>query len=37
MLLINVERDLGERERQTGSSVEFMIGYGLTPADVRRV
>ncbi|KKB78011.1 hypothetical protein VW35_12915 [Devosia soli] len=37
MLLINVERDLGERERQTGSSVEFLIGYGLTPADVRRV
>jgi len=37
MLLINVERDLGQGQSQTGSSVEFLIGYGLTPADVRRV
>lgn len=37
MLLINVERDLGVHHSQTGSSVEFLIGYGLTPADVRRV
>jgi hypothetical protein len=37
MLLINVERDLGRGQSQTGSSVEFLIGYGLTPADVRRV
>jgi len=37
MLLINVERDLGDRQSRTGSSVEFLIGYGLTPADVRRV
>ena len=37
MLLINVERDLGQGQSQTGSSIEFLIGYGLTPADVRRV
>lgn len=37
MLLINVERDLGGVQSQTGSSVEFLIGYGLSPADVRRV
>ncbi|AHG48486.1 hypothetical protein RLEG12_06065 (plasmid) [Rhizobium leguminosarum bv. trifolii CB782] len=37
MLLINVERDLDLGQSQAGSSVEFLIGYGLTPADVRRV
>jgi hypothetical protein len=37
MLLINVERDLGYGQSQTGSSVEFLIGYGLGAADVRRV
>lgn len=37
MLLINVERDLDLAERQTGGSVEFLIGYGIGPADVRRV
>lgn len=37
MLLINVERDLADRSREEGASVEFLIGYGLGPADVRRV
>lgn len=37
MLLINVERDLDATQSQSGSSVEFMIGYGLVAADVRRV
>lgn len=37
MLLINVERDLNYAQAQAGSSVEFLIGYGLGPADVRRV
>ncbi|WP_064685632.1 YjfK family protein [Rhizobium bangladeshense] len=37
MLLINVERDLDLGQTQAGSSVEFLIGYGLAPADVRRV
>ncbi|MEX6506737.1 DUF2491 family protein [Jiella sp. M17.18] len=37
MLLINVERDLSEAARREGGSVEFMLGYGLGPADVRRV
>jgi len=35
MLLINIERDLDER--QAGGSVEFLLGYGIGPADVRRV
>jgi hypothetical protein len=35
MLLINVERDLDQA--QQGSSIEFLIGYGIGPADVRRV
>jgi hypothetical protein len=37
MLLINVERDLEQAQNSTGSSVEFLIGYGIGPADVRRV
>jgi hypothetical protein len=37
MLLINVERDLGQAQSRAGSSVEFLLGYGLEPADVRRV
>jgi hypothetical protein len=37
MLLINVERDLDRGSSQIGGSVEFLIGYGLGPADVRRV
>lgn len=37
MLLINIERDLGEQNARQGGSVEFMIGYGLSPADVHRV
>ena len=37
MLLINIERDIGEGVSRQGGSVEFMIGYGLAPADVRRV
>lgn len=37
MLLLNVERDLAEHARAQGGSVEFLIGYGLGPADVRKV
>jgi hypothetical protein len=37
MLLINIERDIGEGASRQGGSVEFMIGYGLAPADVQRV
>ncbi|MEM1234197.1 MAG: DUF2491 family protein [Pseudomonadota bacterium] len=37
MLLINIEREVGADVRAQGGSVEFMIGYGLSPADVRRV
>ena len=37
MLLINIERDLAERTSRQGASVEFLIGYGLSPADIRRV
>ncbi|GGA99339.1 hypothetical protein GCM10011491_29510 [Brucella endophytica] len=37
MLLINVERDLEQGYGPAGGSVEFLIGYGLGPADVRRV
>ena len=37
MLLINVERDLADRAAREGASVEFLIGYGLAPADIRRV
>ena len=37
MLLINIERDIGEGASRQGGSVEFMIGYGLALADVQRV
>ncbi|MCQ0987707.1 DUF2491 family protein [Jiella marina] len=37
MLLINIERDLAEGARRQGGSVEFLLGYGLSPADVKRV
>ena len=37
MLLINVERDLGQGQSRVGSSVEFLLGYGLEASDVRRV
>lgn len=37
MLLINIERDIAERASREGGSVEFLLGYGLSPADVRRV
>ena len=37
MLLINIERDLGQDARRQGASVEFIIGYGLLPGDVRRL
>ena len=37
MLLLNVERDLADRSRSEGASVEFLIGYGLGPAAIRRV
>lgn len=36
MLLINIERDLGTGASQ-GASVEFILGYGLMAADVRRL
>jgi hypothetical protein len=35
MLLINIERDL--EQQRAGGSVEFLLGYGLGAADVRRV
>ncbi|MBA3520175.1 MAG: DUF2491 family protein [Rhizobiales bacterium] len=37
MLLINVERDLDQGHARQGGSIEFLIGYGFSPADVRRV
>ena len=37
MLLINIERDLDDRSVAEGSSIEFLIGYGLGPADLRKV
>lgn len=37
MLLLNVERDLDQGQSLAGSSIEFLIGYGIAPADVRRV
>lgn len=37
MLLLNVERDIEQGQSLAGSSIEFLIGYGIAPADVRRV
>ncbi|NDW03127.1 DUF2491 family protein [Jiella pacifica] len=37
MLLINIERDIAQRASREGGSVEFLLGYGLSPGDVRRV
>lgn len=37
MLLLNIEADLDEAARREGSSIEFLIGYGLGVADVQRV
>lgn len=37
MLLLNIEREVGGHASQQGGSVEFLIGYGLSPADVRRI
>ncbi len=37
MLLINIERDLGDGSHRQGASVEFIVGYGLAPGDVRRI
>lgn len=37
MLLINVERDLDQSDKRQGGSIEFLIGYGLSPADIRRI
>ena len=37
MLLINLERDLDDRAQREGAAIEFLIGYGLGAADVRRV
>jgi hypothetical protein len=37
MLLLNIESDLDAAARREGSSIEFLIGYGLGVADVHRV
>ena len=37
MLLILTQRDLKGRAAQGGASIEFMIGYGVNSADVKRV
>ncbi|MDY8110399.1 DUF2491 family protein [Fulvimarina sp. 2208YS6-2-32] len=37
MLLINVERELSAGSARQGGSIEFLLGYGLGAADVRRV
>jgi hypothetical protein len=37
MLLLNIEADLDHAARREGSSIEFLIGYGLGVADVQRV
>ena len=37
MLLLNIERDLARDSRHEGGSIEFMIGYGLGPADIRKI
>lgn len=37
MLLLNVERDLGEAARAQGAAIAFMVGYGLGAADIHRV
>lgn len=37
MLLINIEADLDEVAQREGSSIEFLIGYGLGVGDVQRV
>lgn len=37
MLLILTQRDLKGKAAQGGASIEFMIGYGINSADVKRV
>ena len=37
MLLILTQRDLKGRASEGGASIEFMIGYGINSADVKRV
>lgn len=37
MLLLNIESDLDASSRREGSSIAFLIGYGLGVADVQRV
>jgi hypothetical protein len=37
MLLLNIEADLDSAAQREGSSIEFLIGYGLGTADVQRV
>ncbi|RZI76435.1 MAG: DUF2491 family protein [Pseudomonas sp.] len=37
MLLLNIEADLDTAARREGSSIEFLIGYGLSVADLQRV
>lgn len=37
MLLINIERDLADRDTRQGASIEFILGYGLLPGDIRRL
>lgn len=37
MLLLNIEADMDHAARREGSSIEFLIGYGVGAADVQRV
>lgn len=37
MLLLNIERDLGQGAQAQGAAIVFMIGYGLGTADIHRV
>ncbi len=37
MLLLNIERDLAAGAQAQGSAIAFMIGYGISVADVSRV
>ena len=37
MLLLNIESDVDQVARREGASIEFLIGYGLSVADVQRV
>ena len=37
MLLLNIERDIADHAAHEGGSIEFLIGYGLGPADIRKI